>query len=543
MKLSTKLVLGLLLVLVSSFSFADLFYRKGHPITFDGHIHMTTMNQFAQSLYDGEFPVTWSNNFANYGLPLPLFAHQLPAYLGAFLILAGISTELSYILLLSTSVILSSTLFYIFFRKFAEPSVAFTAVVMSVFFPYRILNIYTRGGLPELFATAFLPLLLIGVWYLQQKKYFVASVLLFFGTFLTILTHPMMLLIFALPVGGYFFSTLKKETVLKHMSLATICVMLGVVSATYYLIPLLLEMKYLYQANVTKSLSSEVFLSIKQLYDPTWFYTFTHPGPRGNYIKLGLFEFLIILFGILTLIVRKKNKQLTLWTVLSITAVVLMLPITKPLYSLPFMYQLQYPWRFLTVLQLSIPLIFIHIVKSIQKLENKYFLLLIIALVLWFRIPQSYGKNYVQQPEDDYYFNQANLHSINMNPVWTDNSENYPVKTTQAKIIEGTGQLTINTENNGYRNYTVSGETELRLVDYTFYFPGWQILVDGSPVLIEYQDMNYRGLITYKIPAGNHNIEVMYKQTKTRKFGAWLTILGLITTTIYLYQVWKKTKK
>ena len=117
MKLTTKLLLGLLIILIGFISIADLVLRPGHPITFDGHVHMTTMNQFAQSLSDKEFPVTWSNNFANYGIPLPLFAHQLPAYLGAILILLGFSTEMSYIVIVVSAVILSGALFYIFFKR------------------------------------------------------------------------------------------------------------------------------------------------------------------------------------------------------------------------------------------------------------------------------------------------------------------------------------------------------------------------------------------------------------------------------------------
>ena len=115
MKIS-KLFIFFLLALVALLSCADLILRPGHPVTFDGHIHMTTMNQFAQGLRDGEFPVTWSNNFANFGLPLPLFAHQVPAYLGAFLILLGTSTETAYIVLVVLSLILTNIFFYLFYH-------------------------------------------------------------------------------------------------------------------------------------------------------------------------------------------------------------------------------------------------------------------------------------------------------------------------------------------------------------------------------------------------------------------------------------------
>lgn len=550
MRFVNKFILGFLLLLISLMSILDLLFRHGHPITFDGHIHMTTMNQFAQSLNDGEFPVTWSNNFANFGHPLPIVAHQLPAYFGAFLILIGISTELSYIYLLSFSVIISGFIFYKFFRKFASQAVSLAAVVISTFFPYRELNIYTRGGLPELMATIFLPILLLAVWNLQEKKYFRAILFLYFGILGTALTHPMMLIVFLPPVTAYFLYGLEKKDWQKQTMLFVTSSFLGVLSAAYYLVPLFLEMKYFYQAKMEKSIASDTFLSLKQLYDPTWFYTLTHPGPRGNYIKLGTIEFVILALSFLLIFVtvflpknnflkksinKEKIKDLLFWTGISALMIFLILPISKFLYSLPIIYQIQYPWRFLAALQITIPLVFIFLVQIINKLNNKYFLLGFIVLVIWFRAPQFYGKNYVVQPESDYYFNQANLHSTNLNTIWSSNTEDYEVKTVQAEIIEGSGELKVIEEKNASRIYETDSNNEFRLIDYTFYFPGWTVYVDGKPTVIEYQDLNYRGLITYKVPAGSHQIKVIYKYSKTRLFSLFMTGVGLIISAVYLF--------
>jgi len=556
MKLTTKLLLILLIVLIGFISVADLILRPGHPITFDGHVHMTTMNQFAQSLNDGEFPVTWSNNFANYGIPLPLFAHQLPAYLGAILILLGLSTEAAYIIIMVFSVILSGILFYIFFRKYADQTLSFTATLLATFFPYRALNIYTRGALPEILSTVFLPVLFLGVWNLQQKKYYKAIVLILLGTFAVAVTHPMMLLIFSIPLSIYFISGLDKKTWKKQILLAGASAGLGTLMASYYLIPLTLEMKYLYQSLLSSQIKPDRFLSIKQLYDPSWFYTFTHPGPRGNYIKLGIFEFIIFISAITTLLFSKlklfkkyinntaeyskNNKQLIVWTLMSAISIILMLPITIALYSLPVFNQIQYPWRFLNILQFLIPGLFIMIVLRIPALKNRVFLLSIIIVTFWFRIPQFYGKNYIIQPESDYQFNQANLHSVNMNPIWTSDSEDYAVRTVQAEIIEGKGDLEFIEIKNASRKYHVTSNEEVRLIDYTFYFSGWNVYVDNKPITFEFQDPKYRGVITYKVPAGSHDVEVKYEPTKIRSLATIITILGTVASIGFLIFIKKK---
>lgn len=548
MKLNPKIFI-FLIIFLGLISVSDLFLRSGHPITFDGHIHMTTMNQFAQSLKDGEFPVSWSNNFANFGLPLPLFAHQIPAYLGAILILLGFSTETTYILLIAFSVIITNLLFYKFFRKFADSTLSFAATVISIFFPYRALSIFTRGALPEIISAIFIPILFLGIWNLHQKYYAKAATLLFLGTFLTALTHPMMIVVFLIPLSVYFFAFLNKSSWLKQLAILFLSITLGIVSASYYLIPLFLEMKYFFQGSIDSVISFDRFLSIKQLYDSSWYYTLSHPGPRGNYIKLGTLEFLISIVSFFIVIIlnlknlkkqnEKKNLQkLSVWLLMCLLTIILMLPISSFVYSLPVFKQIQYPWRFLNILQFLIPGLFVFLALSIPKLQNKKFLYIFVILVIWYRAPQFYGKNYVSQPESDYEFNKANLHSINMNPVWTGNSEEYPTKTEQAKMIEGDGTLELIETKNASRVYKITANTEIRMIDYTFYFPGWNVYVnDGAttyPVTIEYQDLNYRGLITYKLNQGEYVVTTKYETTKTRKLGIVLSIAGLSATLIYL---------
>ncbi len=555
MKISEKFLV-LSIFILSFVSVGDLFLRQGHPITFDGHIHMTTMNQFAQSLKSGEFPVTWSNNFANFGLPLPLFSHQLPAYLGALLIISGFSTENTFKILILFSIVISNILFYFFYKKLSNKTVAFVATSIAIFFPYRELSIYTRGSLPEIMSTIFLPLMFFGVWNLHHKNYKKSSLLLYFSSLAISLTHPMMLLVFCLPLSIYFFTKLDKKDYLKHIFILLTSVSLGILSASFYLMPLFLEMKYFFQSAIKEEMSTDRFLQFNQLYDPSWFYTFTHPGPRANFIKLGLLEFSIVIsaaillfankFGLIKKIIIKENlKQIGVWLAMTILAIVLLLPISKHIYALPFFSQIQYPWRFLNVLQFLIPGLAACLFFLIKSKNRNLFLYLLLFTVVLFRVPQFYGKNYVIQPDTDYEFNKSNLHSLNMNPLWTGDSEIYKTKTTQSEIIEGEGKLEFLELKNASRKYKVSAETEIRMIDYTFYFPGW-VVVDtqnsqNKNISIEYQDLNYRGLITYKLPKGDHIILVEYRPTKIRMAARYLSIFGIFAYLIF-FKIFLNTK-
>lgn len=511
------------------------------------------MAQYASAIADGDFPVRWTNDYANYGMPLPLYAHQLPAYLGAFLILIGFSTQSAFIVLLTLCVIGVSVATYAFLRTFSSIHLAFTATVIGSFFPYKILNIYTRGALPELLASIFLPILCFSFYLISKKKYVYGSVMLFSSLFLLAITHPMMLLVFFIPAVAYFLLTLehKNKILLKNqLSVVTISGILGMCAASFYLMPLVLEMKYFYQANIHDGISYDKFLAVKQLFDPSWYYTYTHSGPRGNYITLGTIEFAILVFAVflslsqLIKAVRRKkigeqlskHKQLLVWTAVACVSILLLLPISKIVYdTLPMLSQLQYPWRFLSSLQFVIPILFVLVAQQISIFSKPLFLIAITVLVLWLRIPELYGKNYVDQSNTDFAFTRSNLHSVNLNPVWTGNSESYPVREAQMAVLDGQADITYSNVKNSHREYTVKSVTPTRMIDYTFYFPGWEVTNNGEKLVIEYQDHVYRGLITYTIPAGENNIVVAYKNTKVRLFANLVSAISFVVAGIYFY--------
>ncbi len=70
-----------------------------------------------------------------------------------------------------------------------------------------------------------------------------------------------------------------------------------------------------------------------------------------------------------------------------------------------------------------------------------------------------------------------------------------------------------------------SGNTRIR--ENTLYFPGWNVLVDGKSVNIEFQDPKNRGLITFFVPDGKHSIDVKFQETRLRLFANFITILSI----------------
>jgi len=149
-------------------------------------------------------------------------------------------------------------------------------------------------------------------------------------------------------------------------------------------------------------------------------------------------------------------------------------------------------------------------------------------MICIFRFPQLYGKNYVEYPNNYYLFTNLNLHAIVMNPIWTGRSEDYPVKKEKIHILEGKGKILEKKVNNSSRNYIIQADTPLKMVDYTFYFPGWNLYIDKAPASIEFQDPAQRGVITYQVPPGRHTIDLKFEDTRVRMYSKVLSVFFLI---------------
>lgn len=72
--------------------------------------------------------------------------------------------------------------------------------------------------------------------------------------------------------------------------------------------------------------------------------------------------------------------------------------------------------------------------------------------------------------------------------------------------------------------YLIEAKVPTQVVDNTLYFPGWQVTVNGQEAPIEYQDQNWRGLITFPVPAGRSEVEVEFTMTGVRKAAGAITL-------------------
>lgn len=513
----------------------DLFAGKGKPSSFDGLIHMSNIAQYYTALKDGDFPVRWLNHMANYGMPIPLFSQQTVAYLGAGLMFVFQNTLLVYNIVILLFAFASCTALYWLLREYVNKWSALVGTFLFCFAPYRIINVYIRGAAPEFAASLFLPLILLSLKRWIQNKQFHYFYIFILSLTLLILTHPISMIAFSFVIGAYYLYVIWNEKNKSKILLLTClagAVSLGI--ASFYLLPLLMEFKYLYYGQGGSVFLPESYLSVSNLLHPIWAYFYKGDIlTRGHYLHIGEIEMSLLFGGFVYLIYQTfyKRKILILESIFYAIFIIYIFLITKigtPVFEIiKPLGNIQHQWRLLSGILFIPPLLTALFLFKLNKKNQILFGVFIIGAVVVLRFPQLYGKNYQLTNETSFYSSKDNLYAQVMNTIWTGPTQNYPAKKMKGEIIEGKGQVSTRNEHNSYRRYNVNALTEIRMADYTFYFPGWKVYIDGKETSIEFQDMNYRGVITYKVPSGKHSILVKFTETKVRLLANIVSIFSI----------------
>jgi hypothetical protein len=75
---------------------------------------------------------------------------------------------------------------------------------------------------------------------------------------------------------------------------------------------------------------------------------------------------------------------------------------------------------------------------------------------------------------------------------------------------------------------------------HTFYFPGWEALIDGQPGLIA--PVTERGLIGVSLPEGRHHLQLYFHETSLRRAANMLSIVSLVVIGTILIFSLKRSK-
>lgn len=543
-KIKQFLPLATLFIFVSLLVF-DQFIKKGIFTAHDIETSIIYFGSFFESLSEGNIFPRWSANIANlYGSPTSMFFYPFSFYIASIFRLFDLSLIDSMKIYVIGSFLLSSLFMYLFLRRHFSVLSSFAGSFLYVYAPYRINDIYARGSVAENTSFMLFPLTLVFLNNLLQEK--TARNLALFSLCIAamILSHPFMLIVFSPLYIGYIFYLGINSQKIKMLLIAGI---LSFGLSSFYVTPLVLENKYTHYdvSPFNGQFYYEQFLSPQKLVIPQW--TFIDSKGKLEYqtYQLGLLQITVLLLTIgifayskLVGKVSRKHKNIFIIGFISTSiSVFLMLPASDIVYKLfTPLKRIEFPWRFLALNLTATSLlsgVALELIKN-KKLKIIFLICIIIGGITLY-LPYSKGHDY-KVVSDNYYLYQIreNTDAFATLPRWAAQPDSYERINKRYKVLEGNVSLTTLERKSTRHIYAINASESSRLADKTFYFPGWQVLVDGKKADIQFQDPQERGIITFNVPAKSSYIEVEFKNTKVRALADLITLVSLVSLGILL---------
>lgn len=526
----------LIIIILSLLPFVSIFTTNQLPHTSDGGVQIPRMAAFYTALKDGHIPVRWAGDLNyGYGLPLFNFIYHTPFFISSFLIWLGIGLIDSFKLLLLISFVFSGIFMFLFSSAFFKDNkTALFVTILYQFAPYRLVEILTRGSIGGIYAYTFLPLVLwcvILVW----NKPSVSKILgIIVAGALLILSHNALALLFFFCVVFFTLLFAPNKTAIFYS-------FLGIVGSLglsgYYWIPALFEHKYTYGDLFMKDLYLSHFPDMYTFFVPNLINAQSLRVAEIN-VHIGLMHTLVFLFVCFMLIktlhklsqrnfFKKSSNRLLIFTITIFIASMFFMSRISVIFweNISFLRQFQFPWRFLALTVFSTSLMG-SLVMSIGFFKQRnIFIALILLTILptlyYWRPTQGYtygatDEQFWNYPLNTTYFGETDV-------IWSAGpATSYPPSRIQ--IVDGNARISNFSNKTHQQFFTVEAIIPSTIVSNTQYFPGWKVYVDNQPVPIEFQDQNWRGLITFDVPEGIHQIKILFKESKVRIFADGISL-------------------
>lgn len=510
----------------------------------DGHDSLAYLPrnvEFWEGLKAGQIFPRWAPDLgAGYGEPTFNFNPPAFYYLSAFFHAFGVGFIASEDLAAFTLLALAGAGMYFLAQSFFGRQGGLVAAIAYVFAPFLLSRLYVSHAMADYTAFAFLPWALWGLHeYVTGGRY----------RFL-LLGSVSVALIFlsSSAVSLFFFPTLAvlaaalawRERTRAAAIRGGWLLLLGAGLAAFFILPALIETKFVHIERREERLDwHDHFLYVWQFLYGSWGYGTSVAG-SGDGLSFALgFAHLGAVVAALAVLRRLWRETWRTATVVVAAFAVLAAGVffssnlSEPLWEvLTPLYPLQFPWRFLVLAAVSTSFLFGAPFLLLRERPRAAYGLMALAIgaVLLFNLPNAHPPDHLALNEADY--SPANI-VANRIPASAREFEpigvtQFPQATPTQKLEFTTGKASVATSRvePDYYRFAVSVTSATNVRVNTFYFPGWQLYIDGGRR--ELSHGNPQGLMEFSLPPGLHIVELRWGSTEARTWGAWLSVLALL---------------
>lgn len=502
--------------------------HAGLPITHDGQDHVARIANFHQNLVEGNLIPRWAGNLNwGYGHPILEFLYPLPSYIASFFYSIGFSLADSTKIVFGIGMFSSLVFMYLWLSQFLSKYASVFGAVLYTYAPYRFVELYVRGDIGENLAFALVPLVLFFMYRVYKFNKFYDAAWGAISLAFLILAHNAISLMMVPFIFSYglLLLYLSKSKLNVLMSLLFVGIM-GFGLSAFFWVPGLLEGKYTLRDIVTKNGYINRFVSLGDLVFGKWNY--------GDFtVQYGIFPWIAIIFSPFVFIKNIKDKEKKVLIIFSILYVLLatflMLSLSNFIWSnIMLLQNFQFPWRFLAIIVFSTSILGALLADSIPRKLTPAFVIFSILIVIIISSFYIKPKGYLHKPEDFYTgIYHSTTDTGESAPIW---SIRFMEKTPRAslEVIDGKADINNLERKSTYHKYKVDVKEETIFQENTLYFPGWEIIVDGKPINIDFQLAYNNGIMRFGLDEGMHIVEVSYKETKLRLFADIISIVSAL---------------
>ena len=513
------------------------FWTVGFPRSADGLLHLLRLILLDRHLAQGVFYARWLPDLT-LGFGYPVFSYYGPGsyYIAEALHLLGLGYVQALMGAFAVLIVAAGMGMYLMALAIFGPgrrAAAMVAATAYMYAPYLLTNVFIRGAIAEVGAQALLPWIMWSTWRVltaERPARYVLPVALSLGGL--IITHTINLL-FVPPLWLAFVVVTWLGTGRRPAKLAW-AVLGGAAAAgvsCFFWVPLLLERGYLAETayQVSAKYLPENVWTLKNFLDTSFLFSYTFAIP----FRLGLAQLALALVGLV--LARRRDGT---WVFFLVAAAIAAAGISA--WSLPLWLQssilliAQFPWRLLIIVSLSLALFSGGVVLSLRApLARLLVAGLLIALVIFANTPRlGWMETYpadtglnplaaVAQFEDETGA-VGTSSAAEFRPRWATSIRLAKDPTTTAD----TAQVRVHEANDFGLTATTTDGSGGAFRFTTFYFPGWEVVLDGRTVLPAYPSTNL-GLLTVDLPSGQHDLRLTWRGTPLQHVAGLVTLLTL----------------
>ena len=509
--------------------------------------HVQFASTFENSIRNGNLYPSWGG-FENSGYGsngVRFYPPAVPFSLGLARILTGDWLAANSLVFLIFTIVGSFGV-YLWAKEYLCSSKAVWASVFFILMPYRLIEIHNASTYAEFAGIAVLPFSFVYLTRICRDGKYADVLGLAMAYAALILTHLPSTVIGSLSLFVYALLMLPKGKIFSTLLKLATAVALGVCASSIYWSKMVFERDWL---RITKFWHDEFFnYSINFLFTSPWF-----DARQLWFFNLILLSMIFLVIGCVIGIYYKKRTEdkvrMRGLIGLFFGAVFMTTILSQPIWAiLPYLHEVQFPWRWLTVASLCASVLAAIGIESLSRLlktSNKWekpvkgfvISISILFIFIYGLIWTGFQLNYIPAGEYESWVVEKSQ-GIGGEWFWTTftKEEAFSIR---EKIIAEDRTVEIILWEPEKRVFTVEAGKATNARVATLFYPYWRATVNNQPIDLKIAD---DGSILTVLPSEKATVEIKFEEPLLVKTAAYVSVATwLVFTLAVLYLLTQMT--